>query len=297
LAEDRRQYERFVPCSPLLVHLGEYTGHLSNLCEGGLAVEGLFPKIWGETFCVELELPNSKSPLEATAQIAWTSDSENRTGVHFVHLAATSRQQLGERLSAQVAVTVEELPPQTIRAPITDTLVEFAGVRPPLTSGVDSAEVEAAKPHDRLRRLASLTLGIVTLCSAFLVLGYYLGSKRGYGRTQMMVSAATTPDLPARAEVEPAGPSPATNPLSSAIPLSVPGFVLQIDELTDEADADGLSEILQHHDFPAFVFKRNNDRFYKVAVGNFADAESAAVVKRELEKRGFKAVLQHWSPY
>jgi cell division septation protein DedD len=66
--------------------------------------------------------------------------------------------------------------------------------------------------------------------------------------------------------------------------------------LTHEANADGLSETLQDNNFPAFVFKRNTDRFYKVAVGSFADAESAAEVKRKLEERGFKAILLRWSP-
>jgi hypothetical protein len=33
-----------------------------------------------------------------------------------------------------------------------------------------------------------------------------------------------------------------------------------------------------------------------VAVGAFADADPAAVVKRELEKQGFQAILRQWSP-
>src|SRR6516165_5527193 len=43
LFHDRRQYPRVVPTAPLLVHVGEYTGLLSNLCEGGLAVNSRFP--------------------------------------------------------------------------------------------------------------------------------------------------------------------------------------------------------------------------------------------------------------
>jgi len=296
LLQDRRQYPRLVPGSLLLVHMGEYTGSLSNLCEGGLAVNGLFPEIQDEIFSLAVDLPDSSSPVRATAQTAWISDSENRTGVHFVHLPANSRQQLRKWISVQVAATVKDRPPQVFRALTRDAQINFAAIRRQLTPAVEPAELEATSRYARLRRLIGPYVAVVTLCSALVFLGYYLGSTSNSHRTQMLAPPATTPGLPARAEVEPAKASPATNPSLPTVPLDVPGFVLQVGAMTHEANADELSETLQDNDFPAFVFKRNTDRFYKVAVGSFADAESAAVVKRKLEKRGFKAILRHWSP-
>jgi hypothetical protein len=290
LLQDLRQYPRLVPGSRLLVHVDEYTGRVSNLCEGGFAVDGIFPKIQGEVFWLALDLPNSSSPMRATAQTAWTSDSENRAGMHFVHLAADSREQLREWISAQGVATVKARSPQVLRASESDAQFNF------LTSGVNPTELEAKGGHRRPHRLTGLCLTAMTLCSVFAFLGYYFGSRSDFRGTQMLAPAATTPDLPATAQVESTETSPAKNPPLSTVPLDVPGFVLQVGAMTHEANADGLSATLQENDFPAFVFKRENDRFYKVAVGSFADAESAAVVKRKLEKRGFKAILVRWSP-
>jgi SPOR domain/PilZ domain len=297
LLQDRRQYPRLVPASPLFVHVGECNGFLSNLSEGGLAVEGLFPEMPGEIFSLALDLPNSGFPMQVTAQTTWRSDSENRTGAHFVDLPANSRHQLREWICAQVAATVKERPPQAFGAATMDDGFNFAAICRQLTSGVDPTEPEEARSPGGLRRLIGFFLTVVTLCSALVFLGYYLGSRGDSRRAQMVAPAATTPDLPAQAQVESAEPPPpATNPSSSTVPLDVPGFVLQVAAMEHEANADGLSEKLQKNDFPAFVFKRTSDRFYKVAVGSFADAESAVVVKRKLEKRGFKAILRHWAP-
>jgi hypothetical protein len=275
--------------------VGQYTGPLSNLSEGGFAVNGLFPEIQDEVCCLALDLENSGFgfPLRATAQTAWTNAAENRTGLRFVSLPANSRQQLREWISAHGAATVKEHPPQAFRFPARDAQFDFAAIRRQLTAGVIATELEVARREDRLLRLMGLCLTAMTLLLALVFLGYSLGS-RGDRPTQVLAPAG--PDLPAAALAEPAEISPTTSPLPSTVPLDVPGFVLQVAAMRYEANADGLSEILQENDFPAFVFKRNSDRFYKVAVGSFADAESAAVVKRKLEKRGFKVILRHWSP-
>jgi SPOR domain/PilZ domain len=297
LLQDLRQYPRLVPGSLLLVHVDEYTGRVFNLCEGGFAVNGIFPKIQGEVFCLTLDLPDGGSPMRATAQTAWTSDSENRAGMHFVHLPASSRQQLREWISAQGAATVQVRSPQILRASENDAQFNFPAIRRQLTSGVDPAELEAKWLHGRLRRLIGLCLTAMTLCSVLAFLGYYLGSRSDSRGTKMFAPAATTPDpAPAAAKVESAEASPPKNPLLSTISLDVPGFVLQVGAMTHESNADRLSETLQENDFPAFVFKRNTDRFYKVAVGSFPDVESAAVVKRKLEEQGFKTILLRWSP-
>ena len=295
LFHDRRQYPRVVPTAPLLVHVGEYTGLLSNLCEGGLAVNSRFPEIQGEVFCLAVELPGSSSPMRATAQTSWTSDSENRTGVRFIYLSSTSRQHLREWMSAQATATVKERPP-TFRALARDAQFNLAAVYRQLTSGVERTELKAAWRHAGLFRLTVLVLTVAALCSALVFLGYRLGRRSEYQRTQTPAPRAKLADPHARGQVEPAKLSPATNPSPPKFHLDVPGFVLQVGAMTNESNAEAMSETLQRNNFPAFVFKRSTDRFYQVNVGSFADADSAAVVKRQLEKQGFKAILRYWSP-
>jgi len=335
LFHDRRQYPRVVPTAPLLVHVGEYTGHLSNLCEGGLAVNSRFPEIQGEVFCLAVELPGSSSPMRATAQTSWTSDSENRTGVRFIYLSSTSRQHLREWMSAQATATMKEWPPifralarhaqlnlaavyrqltslrewmsaqatatmkewpPTFRALARDAQFNLAAVYRQLTSGVERTELKAAWRHAGLFRLTVLVLTVAALCSALVFLGYRLGRRSEYQRTQTPAPRAKLADPHARGQVEPAKLSPATNPSPPKFHLDVPGFVLQVGAMTNESNAEAMSETLQRNNFPAFVFKRSTDRFYQVNVGSFADADSAAVVKRQLEKQGFKAILRYWSP-
>jgi len=375
LFHDRRQYPRVVPTAPLLVHVGEYTGLLSNLCEGGLAVNSRFPEIQGEVFCLAVELPGSSSPMRATAQTSWTSDSENRTGVRFIYLSSTSRQHLREWMSAQATATVKERPPTfralarhaqlnlaavyrqltslrewmsaqatatmkewppifralarhaqlnlaavyrqltslrewmsaqatatmkewppTFRALARDAQFNLAAVYRQLTSGVERTELKAAWRHAGLFRLTVLVLTVAALCSALVFLGYRLGRRSEYQRTQTPAPRAKLADPHARGQVEPAKLSPATNPSPPKFHLDVPGFVLQVGAMTNESNAEAMSETLQRNNFPAFVFKRSTDRFYQVNVGSFADADSAAVVKRQLEKQGFKAILRYWSP-
>lgn len=292
---DRRQYPRLVPDSPLLVHADEYTGLLSDLCEGGLAVHSRFPNIHGQLFFLTVELPGSNSTMRVTAQTTWTSDSENKTGLRFVHLPAAARQQLREWVSARSTTTVKEVPPACITSQ-SDAQFNLAEVRRQLSAVVEAAELGAPRRNDALLRLTGLVLAAATLCSVFIFLGYYLGSGRRHPQTRTLAPVAETVGLHARGQEEPEKLPPSTNQPPITVPLDTPGFVLQVGAMTHESNANALSDSLQRNNFPAFVFKRSSDRFYKVAVGAFANADSAAVVKRELEKQGFKAILRQWSP-
>jgi cell division septation protein DedD len=63
-----------------------------------------------------------------------------------------------------------------------------------------------------------------------------------------------------------------------------------------EGNADALAKILQKRNFPAFVFQRGANAFYRVAVGVYGDPSSAVRVKDQLKAQGFQAILKHWSP-
>lgn len=66
--------------------------------------------------------------------------------------------------------------------------------------------------------------------------------------------------------------------------------------MASEENAIALAETLQGKNFPAYVFKRSNDRLYKVIVGAYGDADSAMEVKQRLEQQGFPSILRRWSP-
>jgi cell division septation protein DedD len=96
-----------------------------------------------------------------------------------------------------------------------------------------------------------------------------------------------------------------SKPTESAKPAAVPaksGFkppliprgaiVLQLAALSRETDALALAEALQQKEYPAFVLVPSGDSYYRVQVGPYADAKSADIAKRALERDGFKAIVK-----
>lgn len=69
-------------------------------------------------------------------------------------------------------------------------------------------------------------------------------------------------------------------------------IVLQVAALTRETDALGLATTLQQKEFPAFVLSPTSDKYFRVQVGPYADAQSADYAKRALEREGFKAIVR-----
>ena len=98
----------------------------------------------------------------------------------------------------------------------------------------------------------------------------------------------------ATASVQPtAQPAAAKSKLNLNAPL-IPGgaIVLQVAALTRESDALAMAEVLQKRKFPAFVLAPGPDEFYRVQVGPYADAQSANIARRGLEKEGFKSIVK-----
>ncbi len=339
MVQDRRQYQRLIPNSPLLVCLGESkSGFLFDLCEGGLAVDGLAPESRNEVISLALDLPEDNGHIQARAEIAWTSDSGPRTGLRFVDLADTSRQRLREWVSAR-AVTArlaatEKGPAQPVFVThATDALVSpisqekrdegVAKLRSALVPLQLTRESNSKKPevrgHEGLsrygksRHLIGLFLAGVLLSSVFVSLGYYLGSsgqfksgsenprwRGGIGdnpQARAITAAVKVPESPPKGLIASANPPPATTlSLPPTISLDLSGLVLQVGAMTHEDNADVLAQDLHQRNFPAFVFKRGTDRFYRVAVGPYSDADSTVRAREELERQGFKAILRRWSP-
>jgi cell division septation protein DedD len=82
--------------------------------------------------------------------------------------------------------------------------------------------------------------------------------------------------------------------LKSVNPPAIPrgGVVLQVAAMARQADAVALAQALQQKKFPAFVLPPGADRYYRVRVGPYADAQSADLARQKLENQGFKAITR-----
>ncbi len=103
-------------------------------------------------------------------------------------------------------------------------------------------------------------------------------------------------------ETQPASSTPAAKSVAAPMkgmtryqPPRIPhgAFLLQVAALKGEGDALALTDALQQKQFPAFVATPMADNLYRVQVGPYADAQSANLAKRALEREGFKAIIKH----
>jgi cell division septation protein DedD len=69
-------------------------------------------------------------------------------------------------------------------------------------------------------------------------------------------------------------------------------IMLQVAAVQRESEAKALAQTLKQKKFPAFVLTPATDRFYRVQVGPYADAQSAAIARRELQAKGFESIIK-----
>jgi cell division septation protein DedD len=101
MLEERRQFPRLVPSTPLFVSMNDAkSGLLLDLCEGGLAVASLVPRNLDDVVSLAFDLPEGVGHIEAKARIAWTRDSGHLTGVRFMDLDEVSQAQLSEWIAS-----------------------------------------------------------------------------------------------------------------------------------------------------------------------------------------------------
>jgi hypothetical protein len=325
MVPERRQFARLTPRSPLFVHLDESKrGLVLDVCEGGLAVASLVPKSLDEVISLAFDLPEANVHIQTQAEIAWTRDSGHLSGVRFVDLADASRRQLEEWISAR-ANTAPMLAMGTAAAepaqPATDTSdasitsvprvqndstgaqSRFSLISPQLTGESNSRQKlqgnELSNSEGASRSPTKLFLAVMLLSWALVFLGYRMGIMEVSPRVTQVTAATKSTEPASKSSIDPVERSSlASSLLPNAVSWNDPGVVLQVGAMTEESNADALAEILQKRNFPAFVFKRTGDRFYKVAVGPFngADADTTAKTRADLEKEGFTPILKPWLP-
>ena len=289
--EERRRYQRLVPDSPLFARVeGSKGGPVLDLSEGGLAFGGV---IHNSVFSMALDLPDGNGLVQAKAEIAWTSHARDITGVRFVQLADNCRQRLKNWIAARAYPAGEEVdvdevwPSAPLEMVLSDTLPKTVLQEP------SSLQLRATSK----RQAAEIVLSAVILCSAFICIGYYLpniGGRPNAGSETSIVQVTEKPSKEVVASGNAAAPKP--DLLPPRLPLDIPGYVVQVGAMAQENNADALAVTLHRKSFPAFVFRRDGDRFYRVAVGPYRDENSTIQVKEQIEKEGFETILRNWSP-
>jgi cell division septation protein DedD len=323
MIQERRHFERVGLDSHLLVLLDESKyGLLSDLSPDGLAADVLAARSLGETIPFSFYLPEKSNCIQGRAEIVWTNELEHRIGLHFLELADPSREQLVEWISARAGATKQADPVREPIQPAVATDETYALIKPVVQGGSDSSEArplsflfpgsfseefEPQNPelvsagelhHDRKSRpTIAIAVASVLLSSIFGYLVYHWRGTRMNVQVQESAALAKAPELPPKDATAPLKPSPTATPVSPpTLRLDLPGFVLQVGAMKNEANADVLAHDLQKKNFPAFVFRRGSDHFYRVAVGPYTNKEASVRVAKELEQRGTKTLLRRWAP-
>jgi cell division septation protein DedD len=194
---------------------------------------------------------------------------------------------------------------------------------------VMETEPEGAKPEPALplgreragksRYSVELFLAVAVLSCALIFLGYQMGTTGASRQSREVTSASkgteasskpevvsaaalpepamTTVPAPAPARPPARAPARAPAPMRTAAPTGPSmdsGVVLQVGAMKLEDNAAAMAQELRKKKFPAVVFRHGHDKLYRVAVGPYGDADSTAKVKEQLEKEGFKPLLQRW---
>ena len=101
-SSDRRHFARKRIKTLSYLDLGRDNGGIVlNISEGGLAVHAVGIFVDNPILQMRLRLPGSDEQLEATGQVAWTSESKREAGIRFVDLSEQTRTQIKEWVSKQ----------------------------------------------------------------------------------------------------------------------------------------------------------------------------------------------------
>jgi cell division septation protein DedD len=164
MLEERRQFPRLVPSTPLFVSMDEAKGGLLlDLCEGGLAVASLVPRNLDDVVSVTFDLPEGVGHIEAKARVAWTRDSGHLTGVRFMDLDEVSHQQLSEWIAA--GTNLRPAGSEDLDEPVIVTRSTYAQVdairrevRPETRTAI-WPEMQVAEPKVEVRPVAAAAAG------------------------------------------------------------------------------------------------------------------------------------------
>jgi hypothetical protein len=171
----------------------------------------------------------------------------------------------------------------------TGSLLAWSELEARINREIKSRERTGFSP--RSNRIVGLAVVTLLLMSVFFLVGHYWHE----GKHSNVNTAAT-------AFVKPPEPSPnpstgPTNQASEPAPASEgPALALQVAATTNTKAAEALATTLKRKYFPAFVYFRGTDQYYRVLVGPFNDDDSRLRTMEELKTEGFESFRTPWNP-
>jgi cell division protein FtsN len=308
-------------------------GIILDIGESGLAIQSVEKLYGGELPAMRFQPPGSPAWIETQGRIAWTDGSKNTAGVEFIGLPDGARNRIRQWLPVALHPSGSEKedpltqqielaanPPST-REPESAVFVSESedtkhqgrnSISPDKPAVIESARANARPPlylshqkttsrreyRDRRGMTSSRNSGrLIGLTSAVLLAPVFFflvhrSQRTGNGRqsTELIV--------PAKAAELPSGSFAYSKTLSADANLRFdrPTFGLQVGAMSHQENAEALIESLRRRNFPAFLFPRGSDRFYRVFVGPFGDIDSTLKVKEQLRKQGFDAFRTPCTP-
>jgi cell division septation protein DedD len=157
----------------------------------------------------------------------------------------------------------------------------------------------------RTNRIVGVAVIGILLLSALFFVGYHSHESKIVNSdtaAPAMRSPEPSPETSTdstKQEVAPASPDASTGAKShTAGPPTTsagPAYALQVVATTDKTAAETLAAKLKRSYFPAFVYFRGTDPFYRVLVGPYSDSDSKLRMD-ELKAEGYTSFRTPWSP-
>jgi cell division septation protein DedD len=184
-----------------------------------------------------------------------------------------------------------------------DTLVAWSELEARVNRETKSRDRTGFTP--RTNRLVGVAVIGILLLSALFFVGYHSHESKIINSDTAgtaMRPAEPSPDTSAgstKREVAPTSPDASTGATShTVVPPSTsagPAYALQVVATTDKTAADALAAKLKRSYFPAFVYFRGTDPFYRVFVGPYSDSDSKLRMD-ELKAEGYASFRTPWNP-
>jgi len=311
-------------------------GVVLNVSQSGLALQAVAELIGDELPKMRFQFSQSQTWIEAKGRIAWRTDSNKVAGVEFLDLSDEARKQIrtwifligdasgfprtngrsekteqvnGALATSEPTSAIQRPEPKRVELVSKDRSQQ--SVSPLVPSPAESQDAgtvsgSAVAAHvtpgsGKAGRLVGLSLAAVLLLLGFIPLRHYWQKADYSQKAREMAAAPNLPGPLSKISATPdSSPGPAADhPASTANPglsLDHPSFVLQVGAMASEENAIALAGLLGQMNFPAFVFKGPTDRFHHVFVGPFTSLDATLTVKKDLERRGFKAFRTEWKP-
>ncbi len=277
----------------------------------------------------ESEFPKTGVPLEKTEQVIGAMATSEPISA-FPFLESTIAELVPEGRSQQLIFPLVPSPAETEDAgtvsesAIAANVTSGSGVEavsedrsqqsiiPSVQSPAERQNAESASENAKATNvtrgsrkagwLVGLSLAAVLLVLAILPLRHYLQKAGTSQKGGEITTEPNRPGLSSKISATPSsnpGPTP-DHPAPTANPGPAPdhlAFVLQVGAMASEENANALAASLSQLNFPAFVFRGPTDRLDHVFVGPFTSVDATLTVKKDLERRGFKAFRKDWKPH